>query len=98
MITVFECPFREDCHEERVVSWIENEPMELIFPIKCRAPFLINRKNGQYICRIIIEDDKKANWIEAIDEIGRAKRKSDKRKRVKVKKVNKRTRKRTKAL
>lgn len=98
MITVFECPFREECHEERVISWIENEPMELIFPIKCRAPFLINRKNGQYICKIIIEDDKKENWIEAIDEIGRAKRKSDKRKRVKVKNVNKRTGNRTKTL
>lgn len=98
MITVFECPFREDCHEERVVSWIENEPMELIFPIKCRAPFLINRKTGQYICKIILEDDKKDNWIEAIDEIGRAKKKNDKRQRTNDKKVNKRTRNRAKTV
>lgn len=98
MITVFECPFREDCHEEKVVSWIENEPIELIFPIKCRAPFLINRKTGQYICRIVIEDGKKENWIEAIEEIGRARKKSDKRQRSNDKKAGKRTGVRVKTL
>lgn len=78
MIKVFECPFWADCHEETVVSWIENEPIEIVFPIKCRAPFLINRKTGQIICRIVIEEGKEENWIEAIDGIGRA-RKNDKR-------------------
>lgn len=37
MITVFECPFRADCHEEKVVSWIENEPIEITFPRKSRG-------------------------------------------------------------
>ena len=97
MITVFECPFRADCHE-KIVSWVENEPLEIIIPIKCRAPFIVNRNTGQTICMIALEEGKEENWIEAIDEIGRSRKKIDKRQHTNNKKANKRTGNRTKTV
>ena len=73
IIQVFTCPFHEECHEERFVEYLNNEPYEIIIPIKCKAPFLMWRKTGETICRINIESDKKDNWIESIKDIGRRK-------------------------
>ena len=98
MIPVFECPLWARCYKDKMVVWRDNEPLEIIIPRKCMAPFLMNRKTGQKICRITLEEGKEENWIDAIDEIGRTKKKRDKRQRANDKKAIKRTRNRTKTV
>ena len=72
-IPVFVCPFIQECQELRnpIVNWRSENELEVV-NVQCKAPFLINRKTGNRICRLEMQSDLVENWPEAIKDIGRA--------------------------
>lgn len=77
MKPIFECPFHESCYRDKEVVWQNNVPYEIVIPVKCKAPFLMNRKTGATICRITIDENQIENWREAVNDIGRKRSKGE---------------------